>query len=105
MQRDQVTLLSVLPRFADAMLAGSKTVEVRRRRVRIVEGSLCLLYASSPVRALVGAARVELTEIGTADTLWSRWGEACGLSRLEYDLYLNGCELPCAIVIGAALRL
>jgi predicted transcriptional regulator len=105
MQRDQVTLLSVRPRFADALLDGTKTVEIRRRRARIADGSLCLLYASSPVCALVGAIRVRRTDADTPDALWSRWGEQAGLSRLEYDSYLCGSTLPCAIVVAAAVAL
>lgn len=105
MQHDQVTLLSVRPRFADALLAGTKTVEIRRRRARIADGSLGLLYASSPVCALVGAIRVRRTDTDTPDALWSRWGEDSGISRREYDSYLGGSTLPCAIVIATAVRL
>lgn len=105
MQRDEATLLSVRPRFADALLDGTKTVEIRRRRVRIPEASLCLLYASSPVRAVVGAARVRRTHADTADVLWGRWGGCFGLSRVEYDSYLDGSTLPCAIVLAGAVRL
>ncbi len=105
MQRDRAALLSVRPRFANALLDGTKTVEIRRRRVRIADGSLCLVYASSPVRALVGAARVRCTHVDTADAIWRCFGEGAALSRSEYDAYLDGSTTSCAIVIGAALRL
>jgi predicted transcriptional regulator len=102
---EDATLLSVRPRFATALLDGTKTVEIRRRPVRISEGSLLLLYASSPVRALVGAARVQLVDADTADRLWIRWSTQLGLHRDEYDAYLDGAALPCAIVLSAAGRL
>jgi predicted transcriptional regulator len=105
MQHDRTTLLSVRPRFAEALLAGTKTVEIRRRRAHIADGSLCLLYASSPVRALVGAVRVRRTDTDSPDALWSRWGDEAGLTRHEFDAYLDGSTLPCAIVVGAAARL
>ena len=100
-----MTLLSVRPRFAEALLDGTKTVEIRRRRAHIADGSLCLLYASSPVRALVGAIRVCRIDTDTPDALWSRWGEFAGLTRLEYEVYLDGSTHPCAIIVGAAVRL
>jgi predicted transcriptional regulator len=102
---DRVTLLSVRPRFAEALLDGTKTVELRRRRVRVADGSLCLLYASSPVRALVGAIRIGGTDTGTPEALWSRWGHEAALTRPEYDVYLAGSSHPCAIVVAAAMRL
>lgn len=104
MEPDRTALLSVRPRFANALLDGTKTVEIRRRRAHIAPGSLCLLYASSPVCALVGAMRVCRTETDTPDALWCRWGEETGLDRDEYDDYLAGASLPCAIVVDAVER-
>ena len=42
------------PRFAEAILAGVKTVELRRTVPKIVVPTLALLYATTPVRALLG---------------------------------------------------
>lgn len=103
MRPDPVVLLSVRPRFAQALLDGSKTVEVRRRRARIGDGALCLLYESSPTCALVGALRVEATDNATPEELWSRYGDVMGLDRNEYDAYLDGAAHPCAIVVGAVI--
>lgn len=101
---DRTALLSVRPRFAEALLDGSKTVEIRRRRAHIASGALCLVYASSPVRALVGAIRVRETDTDTPDALWRRWGTQTGLDRDEYDAYLRDSMQACAIVVAAAAR-
>lgn len=101
MTPDLGVLLSVHPRFASALLDGSKTVEVRRRRAHIADDTVCLLYASSPTCALVGALRVATTDIGSAETLWSRYGHAMGLTRQEYVTYLDGAAQPCAIIVAA----
>lgn len=101
MTTDLGVLLSVRPRFASALLDGSKTVELRRRRAHIADGALCLLYASSPTCALVGALRVATTDVGSAETLWSRYADAMGLAREEYERYLDGAAQPCAIVVAA----
>jgi predicted transcriptional regulator len=102
--RNGSALLSVKPRFADALLDGLKTVEIRRRRAHLADGSLCLLYASSPLRALVGVIRVRETDTDTAEALWTRYGELAAISRAEFDTYLRGSTRPCAIVIEAAVR-
>lgn len=103
MWRDSVVLLSVRPRFAAALLDGSKTVEVRRRPARIADGALCLLYSSSPTCALIGAIRVETTVTASPDELWERHGDATGLDRHEYDDYLVGATRPCAILVAATM--
>jgi predicted transcriptional regulator len=99
----RVALLSVRPRFAAGLLDGSKTVEVRRRQAHIADGAICLVYASSPVSALVGAIRIHTTDTDRPDSLWSRWGDRTALKRAEYDAYLVGSERPCAIIVSAAV--
>jgi predicted transcriptional regulator len=101
--REPAALLSVRPRFAEALLSGSKTVEIRRRRVNLTGGAICLLYASTPVRALVGALSIEATDTDRPATLWDRWGENTGLSREEYENYLEGSDRACAIIVSATV--
>jgi predicted transcriptional regulator len=98
-------LLSVRPRFADALLDGSKTAEIRRRRAHIAPGQVCLIYASSPRCALVGAIRVKLTDTDTPEAVWNRWGPRTALEREEFDAYLKGSDSSCAIVVESAARL
>lgn len=101
----RAVLLSVKPRFAAAILNGSKTVEIRRRAARLPAGTTCLLYSTSPQCAIVGTVVVEQTITADADTLWDAWGPETALDRDEYDAYLTGSQRPCAIVIGEARAL
>ena len=56
-------LLSLRPRFAQAILSGAKTVEVRRRPVNAPPQTPIILYASSPTMAIVGTATPSTTGI------------------------------------------
>jgi predicted transcriptional regulator len=85
------------------MLDGSKSVELRRRRAHLADGTLCLLYASSPKCALVGAIRVAHTDTDGLDALWRRWGPRTAMHRNEFDAYLAGCARACAIVIASTV--
>jgi predicted transcriptional regulator len=98
---EQPALLRVRPRFADALLDGTKTVEVRRRPMRLRPGALCLLYSSSPTRALTGALSVACIDHGTPDELWRRHGPRTALTRNEYDDYLDGRPTACALLVAA----
>jgi predicted transcriptional regulator len=104
MTTDRRVLLSLRPRFADALLEGSKTVEIRRRPTRIASGSVALVYASSPRRALLGAVVVGAVDIATPQQLWRRHGPATALDRDEYDTYLAGRPIASALIISAATR-
>jgi predicted transcriptional regulator len=95
--------MSVLPRFGDALLDGSKTVEIRRRRARFTNGTTLLLYASTPVRALVGAVSVRSTDTARPEDLWARWGPQTALTHPEFHGYLDGMPQACAIVLSGAV--
>jgi predicted transcriptional regulator len=83
-------LLSLRPRFATAILAGAKTVELRRRPINAQPGTPILLYASSPTMAIVGTARLRTTQTHTPDTAWKKHHTHLGLTRDEFDAYLDG---------------
>ncbi|MFF7778194.1 ASCH domain-containing protein [Streptomyces tanashiensis] len=83
-------LLSVHPRFATAILAGTKTVEVRRQRVAAPPGTPVLLYATAPTMAIVGMARIASVQVASPREVWSASRASAGISRREYDEYMSG---------------
>lgn len=100
---DSVVLLSLKPRFASAIIDGTKTVEVRRERAHISPGSLGLVYAASPVRALIGAVRIGVVETWRPSTVWRKWGKQTGLLHNEFAAYLADAHLATAIeLVGIA---
>ena len=90
MSTPRALLLSLRPRFAEAILQGSKTIEIRRRPVSAAPGTPMILYSSSPAMAVVGTARLAHIEFCPAAMAWRRYGPTLGLSRAEYDTYLDG---------------
>lgn len=106
MQADETALfLSLRPRYAELLLAGQKSVELRRIRPVAPEGSLVLLYASSPAMTLVGQAEVERIEVAALDQVWRKHGLRTGISRAEYDRYFMGSDQAVAILLTNIRRL
>lgn len=96
---DRTLVLSLKPRFAEAILAGTKTAEVRRVRPRITMPTLALLYASGRARALVGTCVVRSVTRYPADELWQLHGADTALSRAEFDAYLQGRDCGVALLL------
>lgn len=101
---ERSVLLSVHPRFADALMDGSKTVEIRRRRAHLHPGMVALLYATAPRYELVGALQVDQVIVAGLDELWRGYGPQTALSREEFDRYLDGRPEACAISVGDTVR-
>jgi predicted transcriptional regulator len=96
-QPSQTILLALKPRFAEAILSGTKTVELRRQRVALKPGAAVLIYASSPVMAILGTARVQNVERGSTEEIWLRYAARVGLAKTEYDAYMADVESVSAI--------
>lgn len=94
-------LLSVHPRFATAILAGSKTVEVRRQRVAAPPGTAVFLYATAPTMAIVGMARIAAVHVASPREVWSASRSRTGITRREYDAYMSGATQASGLTLEA----
>jgi predicted transcriptional regulator len=92
-------LLSVKPPHVERLMAGTKTVELRRRRWRVPPGTVALVYASGTTRALVGSVVVGATEAGSPEDIWHSHGLASEITREEFDSYFAGAQEAIAIGI------
>lgn len=102
---DRLLFLSVKPVFSEAILCGTKTIELRRSRPRITVPTDALIYASSPTMALVGECVVDdITEWRVAD-LWKALGPRTGVDRTTFDSYYVGAEFAIALHLSKAKRL
>lgn len=98
-------LLSIKPRYADAIFARQKRVELRRVKPRVGPGDLVLVYVSSPRCALEGAFEVERVMEATPATLWGHVSHNAGLTRCEFNEYFRDREIAYAIVVRKVWRL
>jgi predicted transcriptional regulator len=80
-------LLAIKPEFADRLLSGEKTVEVRRRFNGRWCGARVALYASSPQRALIGEATIRGIEAAPPNQIWESHKERIGCSLEELRAY------------------
>ena len=96
---DRMVVLSLKPRFAEAILAGVKTSELRRTEPNIVVPTRALLYAASPVRALLGTCII--TNVRSADLadLWREHGSEAALLHEEFLQYFEGVDVGTALTL------
>jgi predicted transcriptional regulator len=99
-----VALISIHPRFANAILDGTKRVEFRKvafkRRLSHV-----LLYATSPIQQVIGYAEVDEIDEGSPAALWRRYRAVAGIERRAFFKYYDGKGLGVAVKIYRPRRL
>ena len=93
-------LLSIKPRYSDAIFRGEKRFEFRRaifrRPVAVV-----VVYTTSPVSRVVGEFDIEGIITDTIEGLWRRTKHCAGIDRERFFSYFAGRKVGHAIAIGA----
>lgn len=81
-----VALLSIHPRHAAAIMGGAKKVEFRKRPFGRPLSHV-VVYATAPVRRIVGVFRVAECDVDAPERLWARYGHVGGVDRAFFDAY------------------
>ena len=104
-EHDRALLLSVRPRFTESILAGAKSAEIRRQRPDVHSGTLVIIYATRPVGAIAGTARIAGVSHGSPDEMWELHHARTGVTRPEFDDYLSGAETAYILLLHKIQRL
>lgn len=95
----RAVLLSIKPKYADLILAGTKRVELRRSWPSNDIGVL-VLYSSSPIQKLVGVAYVDHVNETDVAGLWDlARNNGGGVTRDELVEYFIGKKTAYGIMI------
>ena len=87
-------LLSIKPEFVERIFDGSKKYEYRKMLFKRN------IYASAPVKRVVGEFRIKDIFSESVDVLWERTKEYSGISREYYLSYFQHKNIANAIEIG-----
>lgn len=98
-ERDDI-LISVAERHATSMLTGRKTVELRRRPVRVASGTRVWIYSKLPRGLVEAVGIIDRVVESSPSKIWDAFGCQTGISRAEFDEYFAGSQTANAIVFG-----
>jgi predicted transcriptional regulator len=103
--RPQEIVISIRPEHAFNIVEGRKTVELRRRfPEKLLVGGLMLIYASSPNKALIGAARIEDVRRMTPTGLWRKFQHQVCVSKDLFNSYFAGAAHGYGVILGPVVR-
>lgn len=97
-------LLSIHPRFAEAIFDGTKKVELRRRSPKLVADDEVVVYATVPTAAVLGKFTVKSVDSSELHDLWQLTRKVAAVSNLEFDAYFDGLDKGVGIWIAKTQR-
>lgn len=97
-------IISIHPAHADAILAGTKRIELRRRIPKLPPGTRLWIYATRPTAAVIGVATIGAVAQAHPKTIWKLHGNSTGVDRDSFKKYFNGSNEGFAILLAAVKR-
>lgn len=82
-------LLSIKPEFASKIFSGSKKYEYRRAIFKNCEVSNVIVYASNPIRRIIGEFEIEYILHDELPILWAKTKNYAGISKERFLKYFT----------------
>lgn len=92
-------LLSIKPEFVEKIFNGEKKYEYRKILFKNNTVSRIVIYASSPIKKVVGEFEIGDILHATKNELWESTQEKSGISKEFFDDYFSNKEFAYAIEI------
>lgn len=97
-------LLSIKPEFVESIFEGTKKFEFRRRIFKKREVKRVIIYATSPIKKVVGEFEIEEIVEYEIPKLWAQTEKYSGICKTYFESYFDGIHLGYAIKIKQAIK-
>jgi predicted transcriptional regulator len=85
---NDLLIISVKPEYAEKILNGQKTIELRKCAPKKVgKDGYILIYVTAPIKELWGIYKIENIIKEKPNTLWKNFGEQTGITKQEFNNY------------------
>ena len=98
-------IISLKPRYADLVLSGKKSVELRNRIVRLHPGTKIWIYATQPKGCVVAFAVVKSVVHDEPALIWRRFERDICIEKTHFDSYTEDRERVSAVMLTAVRKL
>jgi len=92
-------LLSIKPEFAEMIFAGTKKFEFRRSVFRNPEVKTVVVYATAPIKRVIGEFEIEKIINDELEALWQQTRSYAGIDKKYFLDYFSDMENGYAIKI------
>ncbi len=97
-------LLSIKPEFVEKIFDGTKKYEFRKSLFRRRDVKYVIIYASAPIKRVVGEFEIDDILSDDIDIIWERTKKFAGISKAFYTSYFHHRAKANAIRIGRVIK-
>ena len=92
-------LLSIKPRFAEAIMDGRKKYEFRKNKFTKTDINCIYMYSTSPIKKIIGFFKITDIIEDSPTALWDRLKDQAGISEDEFFDYFRNKDMGFALEI------
>lgn len=81
--------IAVKPEYANKLISGEKSIELRKNRPRVQPGDYVIIYASTPLKAVVGFGKIKNIIECSPDEMWAKHSMSLGIEKKKFDMYYS----------------
>ena len=93
-------LLSIKPEYVEKIFAGTKKYEFRKSLFKKNDIKYVVIYASAPIKRVVGEFEIKNVFSDDVDVIWNRTKKYSGITKAFYESYFQNRKKANAIQIG-----
>lgn len=97
-------ILSIKPVYANRILAGTKTIELRKSSMGLHSGDIIVVYASAPEQRIHFWFQIRNVETLAVEEMWNRYSLQLGIDYKDYAEYFSEQSSAVAFHIGNIQR-
>lgn len=91
-------IISIKPEYAVKIIEGEKTIELRRKfPTEEVKGGTAIIYASSPIKQIIGYAIIQDVQKLPISKMWKTYNKNACVTKNFFNSYFNGLDEGFAI--------
>jgi type I restriction enzyme S subunit len=98
-------LLSIRPKYCEAILTGKKKYEFRRTIFKNNDVKKIYLYRNSDIKRIVGSFLISHILMGSPKEIWEKCKKQSGITKREFFDYFKGSDIAYAIRIKKTHKL
>jgi len=79
--------ISIKPEFANKIVNKEKPIELRKIKPHVNAGDYVIIYASSPIKAVVGFGIIKRIIESSPKEMWEKYSNMTGIDKSRFDSY------------------
>ena len=79
--------ISIKPEFANKIISKEKCIELRKLKPHVKSGDYVIIYASSPVKSVIGFGKIKQIIETSPQEMWEKHSTNLGIDKVRFDNY------------------